>query len=242
MLISLSEFENSSIKLIPCSCKYCQNIFMVERKYITREIKTKKGTLQFCSKRCQGKDHTKYGKTLTICCQCCCAVTRINSAIEKSKTKKFFCSHSCSATYSNTHKTTSIRRSKLEQLIEQAIAENFFGLECLFNDKTTIGSELDIYIPSLKLAFELNGLFHYEPIFGIDKLNKIQINDENKFQKCQKYGISLCVIDTSQHKYVTKNTSQKYIDIVINVIRQHISNFSSTSETSSATLTNVQVV
>jgi len=41
-----------------------------------------------------------------------------------------------------------------------------------FNKKDAINSELDIYIPSLKLAFELNGIFHYEPIFGKENFLK----------------------------------------------------------------------
>ena len=36
-----------------------------------------------------------------------------------------------------------------------------------------INSELDVYVPSLNLAFELNGIFHYEPIYGEKKLNQI---------------------------------------------------------------------
>jgi hypothetical protein len=83
-------------------------------------------------------------------------------------------------------------------------------------------SELDIYIPSLKLAFELNGIFHYEPIFGNEKLNKIQKNDNNKFLKCQEKNISLCIIDTSSQKYFKEQTSKKILDIIINIINQHL--------------------
>jgi hypothetical protein len=146
------------------------------------------------------------------------------------KTKNNFCCKSCAATYNNTHKTKGTRRSKLEMLIEQSIKSKFPELEFLFNDKTTIGSELDIYIPSLKLAFELNGIFHYEPIYGQEKFDQIQQNDTNKFQQCQRLGISLCIVDTSTHAYVTQKTSQKYIDIVYFVVGKHLSNISSTSQ------------
>lgn len=91
-----------------------------------------------------------------------------------------------------------------------------------FNHKDTINSELDIYIPSLKLAFEINGIFHYEPIFGKNKLHQIQNNDNNKFQLCQKHNISLCIIDTSSQKYFKEQTSKKYLNIITNIIDQHL--------------------
>lgn len=70
----------------------------------------------------------------------------------------------------------------------------------------------------MKLAFELNGIFHYEPIFGESKLNKIQQNDINKFQKCQENRISLCIIDTSSQKYVKEQTSIKFLNIIKEII------------------------
>lgn len=91
-------------------------------------------------------------------------------------------------------------------------------MEIHFNRKDTIGSELDIYFPSLKIAIELNGIFHYEPIFGDVKLQKIQENDQNKFQMCQKHGIGLCVIDTSGMKYMKPKNAQKYLDVIIDII------------------------
>ena len=77
---------------------------------------------------------------------------------------------------------------------------------------------MDIYIPSLNLAFELNGIFHYEPIFGESKLQQIQNNDQRKFQACLYKNIELCIIDTSHHKYVKPSTSKKYLDIVVYLI------------------------
>ena len=72
----------------------------------------------------------------------------------------------------------------------------------------------------MKLAFELNGIFHYEPIFGNEKLSKIQKNDTNKFLKCQEKNISLCIIDTSSQKYFKEQTSKKFLDIITNIIDQ----------------------
>lgn len=82
--------------------------------------------------------------------------------------------------------------------------------------------ELDIFIPKLKLAFELNGIFHYEPIFGNEKLKMTQKNDKNKFQLCQENNISLCIIDTSALKYFKEQNAEKYLNIVTNVINESI--------------------
>ena len=80
-----------------------------------------------------------------------------------------------------------------------------------------IDAELDIYIPSLNLAFELNGIFHYEPIFGEKKLNSTKNNDKRKFQACLEKNIELCIIDTSTQKYFKENTSNIYLDIILKI-------------------------
>jgi hypothetical protein len=74
----------------------------------------------------------------------------------------------------------------------------------------------------MNLAFEMNGIFHYEPIFGQDKLEQIQNNDSNKFQKCQEKNISLCLIDTSGQKQFTEKSSQKYLDIIMNILNTRV--------------------
>ena len=95
-------------------------------------------------------------------------------------------------------------------------------LDIHFNKRDAIGSELDIYIPSLRLAFELNGIFHFEPIYGPKKLGQIQNNDVSKTKLCHEAKIDLCVIDTSGQKYVKPQTSQRYLDIIISIIDDRI--------------------
>ena len=112
----------------------------------------------------------------------------INNIEEFLKTKnqfiKFpnsFCSSTCSGTYNSAHKKFGTRRSKLEKWLEEKLIMSYPSLEFHFNRKDTIYAELDIYIPTLNLAFELNGIFHYEPIFGDKKLQSTQTNDKRKF-------------------------------------------------------------
>ena len=91
-----------------------------------------------------------------------------------------------------------------------------------YNKNDTINAELDIYIPSLKLAFELNGPFHYEPIFGEEKLKSTQTNDKRKFQACLEHKIELCIIDTSKQRYFKEKTSNEYLCIITNIIEQKL--------------------
>ena len=71
---------------------------------------------------------------------------------------------------------------------------------------------------SLKLAFELNGIFHYEPIYGKKKLAQIQNNDSRKFQACIENNIEFCLIDVSQLKYFKPQNAQKFLDIITSII------------------------
>jgi hypothetical protein len=232
-LFSEEEFliSDSATKL-PCECENCGQTFFILKKRIQSERKTPQNCVRFCSLKCNGKFKTKTrGDILVHCSNCGKKAKRRKIDVERKTTGLFFCSHSCAATYSNTHKTKGIRRSKLETLAEHVLNEKFLHLFPLYNDKSAIGSELDIYFPSLKLAFEFNGIFHYKPIFGEKKLQQIKANDEAKLTRCQKNNITLVVINTTEHNYITEHTSQKYIDVVINIIKRHASNLSPTIET-----------
>ena len=66
----------------------------------------------------------------------------------------------------------------------------------------------------------MNGIFHYEPIYGKEKLEKIQINDQRKFLLCQQNNISLCVIDASKEKYFKEERSKKYLDIILEILQK----------------------
>lgn len=153
------------------------------------------------------------GSTILPCINCGKDVKRVNSQITKSNGRSF-CNHSCSASYSNKHKTTGTRRSKLERWIENLTVTT----DVIFNKvHPEVKYELDIFIPSLKLAFEINGIFHYKPIFGDDKFITTCNTDEKKVKLCRKLGIKLIVIDVSEQKF-TPESSQKYLDVIIQTI------------------------
>lgn len=215
------EFGKSS-DLFPLKCEFCNKAFFKQKKEIknyAHHLKTrgiKEG--RFCSIKCFGLNNNK---RKNINCENC-GKNFFKRADQILKTKNSFCSRSCSATYKNTHKTKGSRISKLESYLATKLVELYPNLEFHFNRKDTINSELDIYIPSLKLAFELNGIFHYEPIYGTDKLDKTQNNDKRKFAACIEKDISLCIIDTSSQTYFKENTAKPFLAIIANIINGRI--------------------
>lgn len=208
-----------STDFLPLKCEHCGEIFPCIKKQITFERKHKKGIYRYCSRICQAKGDLKLFDLK--CDYCGKIITKKKSDLEKSK--HHFCNSQCAAKYNNTHRTYGFSRSKLEIYLEKKLKELYSNLDFKFNDRITIGSELDILIPSLNLAFELNGIFHYEPIYGEETYNKIKIRDKNKFQMCLEHKISLCIIDTSSQKYFNERSSQKFLNIIKEIIDENLS-------------------
>jgi len=214
------EYNNSTPETdIPLICVGCDHIFYVKKKTIENN-KWGHRTFDFCNSECRREHRKKNIMITTNCTNCNTVITKLYSASKRHKNT--FCSHSCSTIYLNSHKTFGYKRSKLEIWIEEQLTQIYPELLINYNKKDIINSELDIYIPSLSLAFELNGIFHYEPVFSNERLISTQINDSLKFKKCIENNISLCVIDTSQQKYVKPSTSQKYLDIITKIINENL--------------------
>ena len=203
----------SMVKL-PCECEYCKSTFYTTKRLITQELKENRGRVKYCSQICLHKH--KEIRNIVTCKHCGNVFEKKVNQIKI--TKNNFCSRSCAAYYNNKHKKYGFSRSKLERWLEEQLLILYPNLNIHFNRKDTIMSEIDIYIPSLNLAFELNGIVHYEPIYGVDKLQYIQNNDVSKTKACHDAKIDLCVIDVSAQKYVKPSTSQKYLDIIANII------------------------
>jgi hypothetical protein len=219
-LYTENEYSQAKGKdLLSLECCYCQKTFQTTKTKLKYALKTGK-LIKFCSFMCKGK---AANRSVTDNCGFCGSLcTRQLKEYKGSKSGKIFCNSSCAAKYNNTHKVTGNRRSKIEIWIEQQLGILFPDLNILFNDKTAINSELDIYIPSLSLAFELNGIFHYEPIYGQKKLDQIQTNDNNKFYLCQRHNISLCIIDISKMIHFKPLKAQKFLDIISSIIYQNL--------------------
>lgn len=227
-LYTKEEFDNArSEDLLPLKCEQCGETFFALKKTINYKLshpshKTYGNGCRFCSTRCTHESQKKL--VYTFCAKCGKEIEITPAQAARSKSGNHFCSKSCAVAYNNTHKSFGTRRSKLEEYLEKNLSELYPNLEIKYNSKEEINSELDIFIPKYNLAFELNGIFHYEPIFGSQKLLSTQENDKNKFRLCQENNISLCVIDTSALKYFKEQNAEKYLKIVTNIINENINN------------------
>jgi len=208
---------------LPCQCYHCESVFYAIPKEIRKVINNHKNVkLKYCSIYCARTDKNK---KIEIKCHYCNNIF-LKSNSEFKKSINHFCSRSCSASYNNINKSYGVRRSKLEKYIEEQLTILYPSLHIDYNKKEAINSELDIYIPSLKLAIELNGVFHYEPIFGEKKLSQTQNNDKRKLQACIENKISFCTIDTSSLSYFKEKKANKFLKIIIKMINNNFSNIS----------------
>jgi hypothetical protein len=68
------------------------------------------------------------------------------------------------------------------------------------------------------LAIEIQGIFHYQPVFGEEKFNSIKRNDAVKRKKCKELGIKLVEINTCEQNQFSIESSKKYVDFILELI------------------------
>lgn len=175
---------------------------------------------KFCSKKCafnykstldavdeQNLTPIRIPKLGNICCAGC-------GATFKAKTRKSkFCSGTCRNKINNQNIKGS--RSKAEKMLEKAITDKYPELFVLYNDRKTLsGLELDVFIPSINLAIEWNGVFHYNSVKG-SLLEQYQTKDKIKLNLCKDKGIELLVIkDLTSHNKFIKSEIDKIIEVI----------------------------
>lgn len=175
----------------PVICDKCKKEFNITtakyKQYIKNNVKN-----ICCSRKCKGL--LSQNRIKTKCGNCLKEITVKMKEYKKSKSGKAFCSQSCSAIYNNKLKRKS-KRSKIEERLFNLLVKEFSNLIILSNDKTMLnGLEVDIAIPELKLAIEWNGIVHFKPIYGGEKLQKIQNKDSEKLKIASEKDINLIVI------------------------------------------------
>jgi uncharacterized C2H2 Zn-finger protein len=198
----------SSREMVSLECPQCHKVF----SKVKHDIQSKLGPHNnrdtiCCSRKCLYE--SRITKQIVNCLQCGKIFIRHLNQIKK--VSKHFCSSHCLGVYHNAHKTTGSRRSKLEKWLEERIQELFPNVEVIFNGTKAIKAELDIYLPAIKLAFELDGIFHFKPIFGEAKFLATQRTDLYKIKTCLEKDIQLVKIDVSSMKQFTPEASMKYL-------------------------------
>lgn len=201
---------------LPLRCLQCRRVFQLSKIRIQQALRPnqKEHRADFCSLSCAA---TNRNPPVEIACDQCGSIM-LRSPGEVNKFRTHFCGHSCAASYWNTHKSTGTRVSKLERWLQVQLTQTYPDLVFHFNRTDAINGELDIYLPHLKLAFELNGIFHYEPIYGPEKLTSIRNNDQRKFQACLDLSIELCILDTSRMLKFKEKGAAKYLEVIRQVI------------------------
>ena len=201
---------------LPMQCEQCCSKFVKSKHRIQDCLNVNRHeTGDFCSPRCQ---NLAQAEPIMITCANCDTTSSRRRSDMTSKSGNYFCSKSCAATWNNTHKHHGTRRSKLEWWLAEQLQETYSSIIFHFNRKDTIGSELDIMIPELQLAFELNGVFHYKPIFGQKKLEAIQANDRIKIKACHTASIELVSLDVTEMRNFKKQLASKFLLQITNRI------------------------
>jgi len=199
---------------VPLVCIACYKPFTQKKQLICRAIE-QYSNVGYCSRRCCNAD--KSTLVQINCEECNKKILKYPSQIIKNK--HCFCSYTCAAKFRNKNKTTGCRRSKLEAFLEAEIKSRYPSLNMVCNEVHLLGGlELDFYFPDLKLGIELNGITHYEPIYGIDRLTRSKDSDKRKMILCYEKGIELAVIDTSSAKNMTVKNGEKFWNEVNNIL------------------------
>jgi hypothetical protein len=208
------------------TCTECNVVFESSRSFSNhirwnhKNIEYKRSKCLYCAQNIRVENLNKH---LTVCdlspynkkhCIHC-------NSILHSKYKKF-CNSSCAASFNNSHKTYGTRRSKIELYFEKLLLKKYPSVEFHFNKKTAIKAELDIFIPSMQLAFEINGIHHYKPVHGSVMLEKRMQRDSQKLQMCAEKDITLHTIDISSIVNFTEKAAEPYLNIITNILDSYV--------------------
>jgi len=148
----------------------------------------------------------------------CPVCSKVLMVTENEFKKRKYCSGTCRNKINN--KEIFGVRSKSEIYLEERLNNEFPNLMMIFNDREVLnGKELDVYIPSLNLAIEWNGIYHYKKIRDDESFEKTANKDKQKINECFELGIKLYIVKdlTSSKKFIKEETEK-----IIKFVKQKI--------------------
>ena len=217
----VDSFLKTKDRFLQLTCQICEKTLIKKRRCVQKN--RRRSNYVTCSGSC-ARQLSATGRNFVVreCPVCSKKVRRSLSAVNKSKSKTVFCSSSCASHHNNLKRPVGLRRSALEIWIESKLVGRYPNVNFHFNRKDAIGSELDIYIPEFKTAFELNGFFHYFRIkknnYGSIILKRTKANDARKVKACNKARINLHVINTSRVGHFTFFKSNRILSKITKII------------------------
>ena len=116
----------------------------------------------------------------------------------------------------------------LRETLEEIFDKKFPNLRpsWLINPATGSALELDCFSMEMMLAFEYQGLQHYEPITffgGQETFKKVVERDKTKRELCKSYGVTLIEIDSRVFPHTTKKkTLEKHIVATLKRVKQEL--------------------
>lgn len=144
---------------------------------------------------------------------------------KETKNKKY-CSRECYMTYKFQHQRK--HRSKFERSLLEKIKQDFSCLCVVSNDRRVLPLlELDIYVPALGIAFEINGIQHYQFVPRFHRTMRgflrQKVRDEKKQTLCQEKGIKLVSVPNLK-KFSEKYVSEVYEETVKPILEEGLLN------------------
>jgi len=207
-------------------CEFCDNLFKKSKNTIQKIIKGNKKWInggRYCSRSCHfnGMKNRIY----LNCGECDKPISITPGRIKKNVHGKYFCNRLCANKHNLKFRVgkNGIHRSRFESWLENKLNDLYPDINILYNDKEAIKSELDIYIPELKLAIEINGPWHYKKMSFVSQkhFNLVKRNDAIKKNCCRINNIDLKIMDVSNlpSQIIGKKANILRENLLLNVIR-----------------------
>jgi ribosomal protein L33 len=229
-MTTIQQIQNSPRgAIITLLCHACGIEFQRKKSEVMKSIR--KGKKFSCSVGCSNRlSNSGLQRFVTLKCdECGQEFTRVMKDYRKNQLRnaaKLYCNKHCAMIALNKSPRSSRPTSSHEVIMSQIIKDNYDNNICIFNNVRDVfpdNLEIDIWIPSVCLAIELNGVCHFYPIYGEDRLKKTQSNDYKKSMLAQKMNINLLTIDTSSLKSKSKQQvlnflNDKFTDSVLPVL------------------------